>query len=425
MSGITPIIDTLLHQVLGRRDAPVERPLPDTLILPAQPGQAAAKAYSDSRLDPRALLPARPRGTPASKAEADTTPQARAGPASEAGARMAAAIRFSSAARTIAEVLARFPAPPTPLRVAAPLLAPGERVDAARLATLLRASIETSGLFYESHLKRWRGGSLPLERLRAEPQMRFAPTTTTPAGASPSPSAPGPQLPAAPPLPAGAPPAQPVDRGGAQAPAGAQAVPTPAPATATPTPLAYAADGRAFVLLPQPATGAAPPPASLDLPLPATGHASPGAHAGLDGVLRQQLEMLAVPVLHWEGVPWSGAFMALSLQPPPWRDDREPAHDESGARLAHEDAPWQSQLVLRLTRLGEVKVGLRLDARRVALDFAALPDAARRMQAGSADLHTRLAALGFEDVSVQVRAGTPDPDDGLAPATGRAGEPDA
>lgn len=337
MSGITPIIDTLLHQVLGRREVPVERPLPDTLILPAQPGGAAAKAYSDSRLDPRALVPARPAGAPASRTDAPDAEPARANPPTEAGARAAAPVRFSGAARAIAELFARFPAPPSALRIAAPLLAAGRPVDATALAVLLRASIETSGLFYEAHLKRWRGGSLPLARLLAEPQMRAATVATSPVRNTP---------------------------------------------------------------LPQAATHASPP--TLEPPMP---NLPP---AGLDGVLRHQLALLAEPVLHWEGAPWSGVFMTLTLQPPADRPDAEPPPDEGHPQRAGEDAPWQSRLVLRLSRLGEVEVGLRLAANRVALDLVGSPTAAARMQAGSAGLHARLATLGFEKVALHVRAGAVD-----------------
>ncbi|HEU0277034.1 MAG TPA: flagellar hook-length control protein FliK [Rhodanobacteraceae bacterium] len=336
MSGVTPIIDTLLHQVLGRREMPVERPLPDTLILPAQPGSAAAKAYSDSRLDPRALVPARSAGASASKSAAPDAGTAGADPPTEAPTRTATPVRFSGAARTIAEVLARFPAPPSALRVAAPLLAAGPTIDAAKLAALLRASIETSGLFYEAHLKRWRSGSLPLARLLVEPQMRATAATTLPT-----------------------------------------------------------LRGR-HTAQPRAATNATLP--TLEPPMPS---APP---AGLDGVLRHQLELLVAPVLHWEGAPWSGVFMTLTLQPPSDRPDAEPQPDAGDPRRADDEAPWRSRLVLRLARLGKVEVGLRLDAHRVALDLVGSPATAARMRAGSAGLHTRLATLGFGEVGVHVRA---------------------
>ncbi|HEX4879589.1 MAG TPA: hypothetical protein VFV39_07075 [Limnobacter sp.] len=43
------------------------------------------------------------------------------------------------------------------------------------LASLLRQAVEHSGLFYESHVKRWRAGQYPLEALREEPQFDWEP----------------------------------------------------------------------------------------------------------------------------------------------------------------------------------------------------------------------------------------------------------
>ena len=53
MSGITPILDTLLHQVLGKRvDVPVARQTPEP-VRPLSPAEAPPAVRSDSRLDPR------------------------------------------------------------------------------------------------------------------------------------------------------------------------------------------------------------------------------------------------------------------------------------------------------------------------------------------------------------------------------------
>ncbi|HEX4916593.1 MAG TPA: hypothetical protein VFV43_01715 [Limnobacter sp.] len=43
------------------------------------------------------------------------------------------------------------------------------------LASLLRQAVEHSGLFYESHVKRWRAGQYALEALRDEPQFEWEP----------------------------------------------------------------------------------------------------------------------------------------------------------------------------------------------------------------------------------------------------------
>ena len=53
MSGITPILDTLLHQVLGKRvDVPVARQTPEP-VRPLSPAEAPPAVRSDSRLEPR------------------------------------------------------------------------------------------------------------------------------------------------------------------------------------------------------------------------------------------------------------------------------------------------------------------------------------------------------------------------------------
>jgi hypothetical protein len=59
---------------------------------------------------------------------------------------------------------------------------------------------------------------------------------------------------------------------------------------------------------------------------------------------------------------------------------------------------------LRLARLGEVKVNLQLGVQRVALDLQAAPEVADRMNAASGTLRDRLGGLGFQDVTLRIRA---------------------
>jgi hypothetical protein len=112
--------------------------------------------------------------------------------------------------------------------------------------------------------------------------------------------------------------------------------------------------------------------------------------------------MLATPILRWEGAPWAGAFMALTLQPPVHQRERERSGEEGRSRQDAE-APWQTHLTLRLARLGEVKVNLQLGAQRVVLDLQAEPDAIERMTAASGALRDRLGALGFQNVALHIR----------------------
>lgn len=393
MSGITPILDTLLHQVLGRRDAPVDRPLPDTLIAPPRAGLPPQSAHSDSRLDPRPLPTARTTIGAGNKVDARIAARAATAPAADPSP--AIATRFSAAARMIADILARFPDAPSVLRAPAPLVIATERTNVAQLAAQLRDSIESSGLFYEAHLLRWRGGMLPLARLLREPQMLWSGRSGT-APQAPLPPPPQGDAPGATSAPlanrSGVPSANVPVPGNPPSPSHAQGAASPG----------YGADGKPVANAPAmhagpPATGAPSGP-----PLAFAG-SDPSVHPALEGVLRHQLEMLAAPVLRWEGAPWAGVFMALTLQPPPRDAEQEHAGDRDRYHR-HGDAPWETRLTLRLTRLGEVKVNLQFGAQRIALDFEAEPEAADRMHAGSSALRDRLGAMGFHDVALRIRA---------------------
>ena len=388
MSGITPILDTLLHQVLGRRDTPVDRPLPDQLIAPPRAGLLPQSAHSDSRLDPRPLPTART--TIGRGGKVNTEPASRGAAASAPEQGGAVTTRFSTAARIIADILMRFPASPAAIRAQVPLLTTRERIHVAQLAARLRDSIESSGLFYEAHLLRWRGGTFPLAQLLREPQMLWSGRAGT--------------LPQAPPPPPGnAPAAAPPPSNAPAAPS--TYVPVASAATGSPNPAAvaspgYGADGKPMA---SSLAGRADAPAAAAQSgalAPASG--AQAVHPALEGVLRHQLDVLAAPVLRWEGAPWAGAFMALTLQPPPHQPERQHPDEEQRSRQDG-DAPWQTRLTLRLAQLGEVKVNLRLGAQRVALDLQAEPDAAERMDAASDILRERLGALGFQNVALRIR----------------------
>ncbi|WP_028535384.1 flagellar hook-length control protein FliK [Paludibacterium yongneupense] len=58
-------------------------------------------------------------------------------------------------------------------RPAATVLVDAGQQNPASVATQLQHTVERSGLFYESHLKAWEGGRLPLDTLRLEPQARI------------------------------------------------------------------------------------------------------------------------------------------------------------------------------------------------------------------------------------------------------------
>jgi flagellar hook-length control protein FliK len=60
-----------------------------------------------------------------------------------------------------------------------PLLTSTKEFEPAHLATQLGASIEKSGVFYESHLQQWSEGNRNLEQIKQEPQNQSATPTET------------------------------------------------------------------------------------------------------------------------------------------------------------------------------------------------------------------------------------------------------
>lgn len=418
MSGITPLIDTLLHQVLGKRaDVPLQKPL-NQPIKPTAPSEAPRAVHSDSRLDARAPAPS------AGEVARQRAPGGSA-PAPPAGAPPSSALtHLSASARTIAEVLMRFPAPPSAVSPAAPLVAPGQTASPDQLAQHLQASIRDSGLFYEAHLARWFKGELPRQQLHREPQMlrtlHFTPLAAATSSGSASASAtalaarvqaatpPVPFLPqAVHPRGEGMPPAA---ARAASAP-GASAGTSPAPQGASPaTPGAPSAVGRetATSLPPPAARDAAPPEAARARTLEAGLEAPrPGGretvHESLQHLVRHQLEMLATPSLRWEGDVWSGLFMALVIQLPQGRREGQGGEGQDSEQSRDEaSAEWRSDLELEVAGIGPLKASLRMREARLDIDLRTREASLARLEGGLESLRHRLAAHGFDDVRLRL-----------------------
>ncbi|WP_328716842.1 flagellar hook-length control protein FliK [Halomonas elongata] len=336
MSGITPLLDTLLHQVLGKRaDVPPPREL-NQPVKPVSPGDAPRALHSDSRLDARA-------------------PPGRAGPAAQDPRRAAAPVpvadtaspssthtHFSTTARTIADLLLRFPAPTSAVTPAAPLLSIDRPISPTLLAQRLENSVRDSGLFYESHLARWFTGGLSRQQLEREPQM-WRTLIFTPAPSSRT--------------------------GGA---------PLLGPATDA---------GEARVL------HSALADVMTERREPVDPH--------LQGLVRHQLEMLVSPTLRWEGDVWAGMFMALAVHLPHDEQERRRGDDES--RSDDDKGTLSAELTLDVEGLGAVSVALRMGATTLdvtlrARDETILAD----LEAELATLRQRLKRHGFDHVRLSL-----------------------
>lgn len=424
MSTINPLIDTLLHQVLGRRGDVSNQRLMDQPIRPVVPGEGPRALMGDARLDGRdaastALRDTALRDMRGLPSQLDGSRQPQRGDA-QALPPGSTQTHFSPAARSIADVLLRFPAPPTVMRPEAPLMNAAEPASPAQLASRLEASVRDSGLFYEAHLKRWFQGDTSRQQLLREPQMQPGPRATVPTplastalGMGVTPQGMGSGM-------------------GAQGlvPSGTAPLMTASPSNAailpnTPlTPVASESAARAGVAnAPASSPAASAGPAVLNAAEVATtaketSQASidarlardaldimPGrqprevVHESLQSLVRQQLEMLVTPTIRWEGDVWAGIFMALVVNLP----NREQTREDGGEQEAGEDN-WQSDMQLDVPGFGAFSVSLRLYRGALSIDLTA-NDAQvhQRLEEGVPSLESRLEALDLRKVQVRAR----------------------
>lgn len=348
-----------------------------------------------------------------------------------------------------------------PLRANGPLLPSAPGANSAATATLsnaLASLVDQSGMFYESHVAQWVMGQRPLSSLLQEPQATLrmpaqgtpqAPTnaaTPAPAQTAGAPVAllpyGGPAAQAATPPPSATllaeltrPVMYPVTTGvpghatpTAQPghPQGTPANPHPnaagAQANAAPTSAAeqrraahanaaahayqvtadvsheghYVAQAQRNAII---ASWNAP-----DAPAPqAQPDAGPAVHPASEGVVRQQLELLATQQFRatidaWPGMPFD------------WEVSRDGAHAEAPDAATQ----WRTRVRLELPRLGHIDAVLTLgtqglDVRLEATDV----DAAAQLIQGRADFRSQLDARGIALLNVAVH--TRDGNEGAAP----------
>ena len=443
MSGINPLLDTLLHHVLGRRvDTALPAPL-NQAVVPPGAIEALRAIHGDAGVDGRkADTLARP-GQRAEGAEAGAAAQredARSPGALPAAANASARVHLSPSARAIAELLSRFPAAPSALRPAAPLLGAGE-ADPAVLAGRFEQGVRDSGLFYESHLARWYQGRLPVAQLLREPQMagRPPPPPATPApGAGPASPAAGlaaPPVAPLPPSPIPSPPAPgapsmpfpPTSAGSRGEAAAASVEPGRVPSGEGPAGEAVLTSSnkidKSRNVLQNYQRLSPLPPASAGETVPeaakVVSEAEPASsrvvvEEGLQALVRHQLELLATPVLRWEGEAWSGLFVVLALALPQL-EGRAGAHEGAGGQEGGEEdeQEWRAELGLDVAGLGALSVSLALRERALALRLSAADGGARaRLEEGLEDLRSRLEALGFDTLELAVDSGAEDMGEG-------------
>jgi len=218
------------------------------------------------------------------------------------------------------------------------------------LARALAQAVQTSGMFYESHLQALTFGRYPASALRLEPQAQLGQAVTSTAGESQGQQAQGQQ---------------------AQAPVTGPAAPPPALAAGLAGLLGMAIRGQS-----ESDTSSRQPP-----PLPGIA-AAPGREAQAQLLIRQQLEVLANQTFVWRGEAWPDAPLDWTIQR---REGAPPEADVTDA-----DEHWATTLRLSLPQLGDVSVRLTLVGESLAVQLVA-PSSAERLSQSLPQLRERLS----------------------------------
>ncbi|CAN7166308.1 flagellar hook-length control protein FliK [Trinickia sp. LjRoot230] len=278
------------------------------------------------------------------------------------------------------------------------------------LATALARTVAETGLFYESHLAQWLGGSYPAEALLNEPQTRIAaqavqlPLDWAESDAG-SPWSSDAQL-----------------SGWSSATANAGAAGSFVP------PHAAAAQSLASTLAAQARADAGAYAGARQLPGFAGQNDGPGGgpsgtgtragetlaapasiaasiHPATIALVRQQLDLLATEQFRWTGEVWPGAKLDWMIEPEPDRR-RRPRGEQDDA----DDRAWRTRVTLALPTLGTVDADLVLKGTQLIVRVQASPTGAARLATGGAAFGRRLQAAGIELAGLSIReigGGTP------------------
>lgn len=307
MSGITPLLDTLLHQVLGPKGNVSEQKL-NQPVRNVEPGEGPRALQSDSRTDSRAN--SQPHAIQQKGQSADTRLRGQVAQqtAAEPTTNTSTKLHLTKTGRTIAEIIGQYPSLAKAVVAKVPLLATAETPSSTLVAARLQQSIRHSGLFYEHALKQWYRGHLDRPQLALHPQFLAKSALSG----------------------------------------------------------ADLAEGK---LIPE----------------------------SLQPTVRQQLEMLALPTLRWEGDLWSGLFMSLTLT---FLRHREEENKEQG-KPSIRHCTWQTDMILDVTNLGPLRLKFTLYNNRLDLQFFAAEGIIDRLEAKEDKLRVRLQTLGLDEVQIR------------------------
>jgi hypothetical protein len=264
---------------------------------------------------------------------------------------------------------------------------PQTHISSQALAQTLSQTVQSSGLFYESHLSALSFGKYAASALRGEPQALLAGGSNAQAGgqapASTSQSAAHSQGTSQ----SGASNAQPAQTPSSQGGAGSSTALLPR-AESTTSPLQQTNQANAS----SGANTSAPPGGTTaSTATPGSGAALAALHPETHTLVRQQLEVLANQGFIWKGEAWAGTDLEMHIQ------RREPDSNEQDTDFAH----WATRLKLTLPNLGEVDVRLNLNGASLQMAIVA-PESAPILKENTPALHQRLDLAGLQLAQITV-----------------------
>ncbi len=347
MSGVTPLIDTLLATRLAQRVDLV--PFKGQIdIADPRAVQPVDQVNNDVRLSSRAALQQQLGVVLSAHGDSGRPP-----PTPSSGA----AVTLSAVARTIGEVL-DLPGVAGQKVLGSEALWPDSQPPQAQLLTAtLARTVANSGLFYESHLQQYTAGTRTLAQMAREPQagldatvkMSAAVSTVRVAGPDPGSEAVA-QVPGA------------ENRGASS-------------------------------------VGAA----HSDNPV------TTAIHPAAMGLVRQQLELLALPVFRWSGEAWPGTPIDWEINEERGeRGEREERPAAAGGEAAQRI--WATRLAMTLPSLGALEVRLSLAGSTLQLQLSARENATLALLSDESNkLPQRFAALAMQLTGLRIGGLAPTP----------------
>lgn len=308
MSGVTPLIDTLLATRLAQRVDLV--PLKgQTDIADTGVPNPLQQVNNDVRLNSREGLQ--------QQLGVITGGDSR-GAHGEHAKGQDANVTLSAVAKALTALLDTPASGPSRLAAAAALWPDLSPPNTPQIAAALAQAVAGSGLFYEAHLKQFAAGTRTLAQLACEPQAQLNKPS---AGGLPGPEA-------------------------------------------------------------QEAAAGAP-------------EKNTAVHPEALALVRQQLELLAQPLLRWSGQAWPGAAMEWDITEEPEQPGQ--ADEPTEARR------WSTRLALSLPTLGPVEARLSLDGNTLQLHLrAAEQTTVNLLDAAGTELPQRLDAQGLQLAGLRI-----------------------